>query len=390
MSDTDTSITSKIDAIAVLLEDATGLISAQRQDVSEQARLQRIRDALDLYIDQIDAAIASAGLSELPSTVLDGAFLRYDSGLDAWVADTAALADLSDVSDTLAPVSGHFLRHDGIDWKSVALVSGDLPAIALNDLSDVVLTSAALNEVLIFDGTDWVNQELTQSVIAPFTLNSVYWVDVDTYSTVNSDLMQWNSSTAKWESKSASMCGLLTKDGLTALTGNWDAGSFEIISDEIKADNVLTIPYAAGGKTVNASGEICVDTTSKTLNFYNGAAEVVLDSEWSKSVTIETPTSDDAITIFRTNKAITITKMVAVIVAGTSAVYTVRHSTDRTAAGNEVVTSGTTCNSLTTGTVTTSFNDATVPADSFVWVDMGTITGSVTQFHLTIFYTVDA
>lgn len=123
---------------------------------------------------------------------------------------------------------------------------------------------------------------------------------------------------------------------------------------------------------------------SRALTWLNGLGNN------SKSITIESPTADDAITIFRTNRAITITKLVAVIVGGTSAVFTVRHSTDRSATGNEAVTGGSTCSSTTTGTVVTSFNDATVPIDSFVWVDMGTITGTVTQFHLTVFYTEDA
>jgi hypothetical protein len=353
---TDTSITSKIDAIAVLLEDATGLTSAQRQDVSEQARLQRTRDALEEYLRQTAAAIAAAGIGELPSTAADGDFLRYDSGLDAWVADTAALADLSDVGP-LTPGTGDVLRYNGTVWTHSAqsgIDHGSLGGLAdddhtqyhndtraltwlntkgITELSDVVITAAADDKFLRHNGSNWVDEAV-----------SVY-----------------------------------LKTGDTG-TGAHDFGGA----------SSLEIPNGAGGTTVDATGEVCVDSTSKTLNFYDGSSERVLDPDRSKSVTIETPTDADAITVFRCNAAITVTKMVAVIVGGTSAVFTVRHSTDRSATGNEVVTGGTTCSSTTTGTVVTSFNDATIPTDSFVWVDMGTITGTVTQFHVTVFYNRDA
>ena len=123
----------------------------------------------------------------------------------------------------------------------------------------------------------------------------------------------------------------------------------------------LEIPNGAGGTTVDASGEICVDTTSKTVNFYDGAAEKVLTPVMSKSITIESPTATEDLSMFYTDDAITVTKIVFVITGSTSVTTTIRHHTDRNNAGNEVVTSGTVANSTTTGNVVTSFNDATIP-----------------------------
>ncbi len=143
---------------------------------------------------------------------------------------------------------------------------------------------------------------------------------------------------------------------------------------------------------MDATGEVCVDATSKTLNFYDGALEAVLQPIQLKAITVESPGAAEDISMFFTDQAITVVKMVAVLVGSStpSVTWTVRHHTDRSNAGNEVVTSGTTTTSTTTGSVVTSFNDATVPATSFVWLETTAQSGTVGQLHLTIFYRHDA
>ena len=55
-----------------------------------------------------------------------------------------------------------------------------------------------------------------------------------------------------------------------------------------------------------------------------------------------------------------------------------------------MVTGGTVTTSTTTGGVVTSFNDATVPADSFVWLKTTAQSGTVGQINITVFYRQDA
>lgn len=75
---------------------------------------------------------------------------------------------------------------------------------------------------------------------------------------------------------------------------------------------------------------------------------------------------------------------------GQTVTWTIRHhATDRSNAGIEVVTGGTTTTSLTSGSDVTSFNDATIPADSFIWLETTAKGGTVTELHITIVYTVD-
>jgi hypothetical protein len=73
-----------------------------------------------------------------------------------------------------------------------------------------------------------------------------------------------------------------------------------------------------------------------------------------------------------------------------SVTWTVRHhATDRSNAGSEVVTGGTTTTSTTSGSDVTSFDDATIPADSFVWIETTAQSGTVTELHVSIKYSLD-
>ncbi|KKL68158.1 hypothetical protein LCGC14_2127760, partial [marine sediment metagenome] len=73
-----------------------------------------------------------------------------------------------------------------------------------------------------------------------------------------------------------------------------------------------------------------------------------------------------------------------------SVTWTIRHhATDRNNAGNAVVTAGTTTTSTTTGSDVTSFDDATIPADSYIWLETTAKSGTVTEIHVTLIGTVD-
>jgi len=170
-----------------------------------------------------------------------------------------------------------------------------------------------------------------------------------------------------------------------------DGDVFTGVHDFGGADS-LEIPNGAGGTTVDAAGEVAVDTTPTggSLNFHDGTAERALRPLQSKSITIESPTSSEDIIFFHTEFAITVQIMRAVTRGTTPSVtWTIRHSTDRSAAGAEVVTGGTTTTSATTGDDVTTFNDATIPADSWVWIETTAQTGTVAEIGITVHYAVD-
>jgi hypothetical protein len=195
--------------------------------------------------------------------------------------------------------------------------------------------------------------------------------------------------------------GTMTSGGLlwvstTSLNFMDDAGT---ITD-------LTAPTDADAIHDNVNGEIVAiaeKTTLTTLdeviiedqaasNAKKSAKISAVRGEHSKTITIESPTSTEDISMFFTNQAITVTEMRAVLNNGTatpSVTWTIRHATDRSAAGAEVVTGGTATTSVTTGSDVTSFNDATIVADSFVWFATTAQSGTVPELTVTIFYTQD-
>ena len=116
----------------------------------------------------------------------------------------------------------------------------------------------------------------------------------------------------------------------------------------------------------------------------------------SRSITIEDPTTADDIGWFRHESAYTITEMVITIVGSATPSVTVdlHHSTDRSAAGAAVITTPTASTAAgnsaeTTGHVISSFNDATVPLDSIMWVEIDAKSGTVDEVNITIYATED-
>jgi hypothetical protein len=109
-----------------------------------------------------------------------------------------------------------------------------------------------------------------------------------------------------------------------------------------------------------------------------------------QEITLNSPTSSEDRTFFFTKEAITIERMNSVVMGSSpSLTWTVRHSTDRSAAGNEVVTGGSTTTSTTTATEVTTFDDATIPAGSWVWIETTATSGTVDAFSLSIEYRKD-
>lgn len=81
--------------------------------------------------------------------------ITYDTkGLVTAGAD-ANLDDLGDVVIT-TPTTNQVLKYNGTNWVNDTASGG---ASALDDLTDVVITSPAKNETLRYDGTNWVNQK---------------------------------------------------------------------------------------------------------------------------------------------------------------------------------------------------------------------------------------
>lgn len=109
-----------------------------------------------------------------------------------------------------------------------------------------------------------------------------------------------------------------------------------------------------------------------------------------KGVTILDPVGGDSITLWVPRHDITITDVSAHRQGGTNVTFNIEHGTNPSNPGtslwssNQVVTANTALDQSFD-----AYNDATIPADSLLKLEITAVTGSVSEFHVTIEYTID-
>ena len=184
------------------------------------------------------------------------------------------------------------------------------------------------------------------------------------------------------------------------------SGSYDIIEPDhlyVTTSGDVGVHTKTPVEAFGVNGAINLGTTTKTnvgtIRYTGSDFEGYHSSSWlsltkptlSKSISVEYPTDSENISMFFTPVAITVTEMRAVV-SGTlpSVTWTIKHHTNnKSSSGNEVVTSGTITTSTTTGSDVTSFDDATITTDSFVWFETTTQSGTVDELHVTLIYTED-
>lgn len=104
-----------------------------------------------------------------------------------------------------------------------------------------------------------------------------------------------------------------------------------------------------------------------------------------KSATIVAPTSTDSFTLFWSNSALTLAEIRSVV-SGTSpsTTFTIYTGNDRSGASNTVIQSGIVCTNTTSGNVQTSFSNNTVQANSFVWITVTAVSGTVNDINVSL------
>lgn len=144
--------------------------------------------------------------------------------------------------------------------------------------------------------------------------------------------------------------------------------------------------------TVDATGEIAIDTTADDLIYYGGAKRSI-PYEMSKDFTLESPADADNFLWFKAPYALTITDIECIVDpadSSESAVITVQECDGNgdSCAGVDGATT------ITCGNTTTSddgtLSNGTIDADDYVALDIGTVTGTVSQLNVRVKYSKDA
>lgn len=107
---------------------------------------------------------------------------------------------------------------------------------------------------------------------------------------------------------------------------------------------------------------------------------------------IESPAVGDAVGLFKTPVEITVKQLNAFVYNSSDSVtWTIRYATNRgITSGTEVVTGGTvTAGSVAAGSNITSFDNAIIPADSWIWIYITAQSGDTIFFDFTMVYDVN-
>jgi len=151
----------------------------------------------------------------------------------------------------------------------------------------------------------------------------------------------------------------------------------------------LAIPSGTG-PTVDAAGEVAVDTSDDQFAYY-GASKRVVTYKKSYPIYYESPAATDLIYVDKVADPITITSITCIVdPAGTgeSAVIDVQECDGN---GDNCSTVDTTITCGNTGAADDgSLTNPTIDAGDYIAIDGGAVTGTVTGVQVKINYTIDA
>ena len=213
------------DSVSTLTD--TSISSAMSGQILQFDGNNWINQPLPLYTDaDADGQIAAASVGDLSDVDItspaDDQFLRYDgtNWINEAVTFSADLNGLTDVSLT-SPADDQFLRYDGTNWINEAVDTDDITegtgnlyytdaradariaAASVNALSDVEITSAADDQFLRHDGTNWVNESVTlyddaaaDARIAAASVGDLS--NVSSTTATDGQWLTWNNTNSEW------------------------------------------------------------------------------------------------------------------------------------------------------------------------------------------------
>lgn len=169
----------------------------------------------------------------------------------------------------------------------------------------------------------------------------------------------------------------------TTVVGAGSANTFTGVNDFGGATS-LEIPNGAS-PTVDAAGEIAIDTTSDQIKYYGGA-ERVIPYKKTFSVVVPSVAATDDMLIMKAPYGMTLTAIDCIVSAATSATINIQECDSAGANCTDTATSDLACD--TDGANTTTFNNATVDSGDWLKLDVASISGTPGNLTVTATYSV--
>lgn len=243
--------------------------------------------------------------------------------------------------------------------------------------------SDAVNADIVPDGDGTRDLGNTTNRFAEVHADSIELAGTTTITSIlDEDNMASNSATALATQQSIKA---YVDSAATAFTnkGAWATATAYQVDDYVRNNGVgylCIVAHTSGTTTEPGVG------ASWTTNW-----EILFEPPvLSKTITVENP-NDDIIIMFRTDVAITVKEINAVIDGSSTPSINMQvvHDPDRSALGNDVISATYPVTSTTTGHTITSFFDPTIPANSWVWVELAPPSGTVNAITIDVRYSED-
>lgn len=231
-------------------------------------------------------------------------------------------------------------------------------------------------------------------------------------SSTNNNLVRFDGTTGKLiqdgdaimdDDGNISTPGSVTASGGLIVPGNGAAGTLQLFDDDVSAGITLSsagtvssspniILPSAPGTTGVLKGTVSGTNVTTSFGALTTADVPAVTREMVFPLTIEDVADNMNFVAGFVRSAFTITEIRAVHsgsgLATPSIQLTVNQGTDRTS-GTAVVTGGSTITSTTTGDPITVFNDATCPANSWLWITTASQSGTTDNLEIVIIGTYD-
>lgn len=203
----------------------------------------------------------------------------------------------------------------------------------------------------------------------------------------------WESSETPGMNKLKS-CGAKTTDNSTAthLLCKDDSGEIENctlagLAISGTTSPTITVEAVPSNATVNAAGEVTIDTTTDQIRWY-GTAQQQLSPKLTLSVVVPSVADTDDMLIMKAPYGMTITALDCIVSAATSATINIQECDSAGANCVDTATSDLACD--TDGANTTTLNNATVDSGDWLKLDVASISGTPGTLTVTVTYTIVA
>lgn len=269
----------------------------------------------------------------------------------------------------------------GVNTANITVTGGNINVVggyfvgngaALSGISSYTPTYSALPPTGVSAGAMWIDSDDGAQYIYINDGDSFQWVEFGPFAGARG------------------YTGAITLGTVTAISANGTPSVVNSSSDTTNGVFDFSLPIApivsVGTVTTSSPGGAVSVTNSGTygnvvLNF-----TLPQGNTGPRATSIPYPSNAENITFFYTATALTVSRISSVLTGGTtpSVTFSIRYSGVRSATGTEVVTGGIVCSDTGIGIKTTTFNSATISANSWVWITTTAMSGNPTSLAISV------